>query len=86
MWEKQMMMKKMVSVVFRCLVKMKKKAEIKYIREMILALLILVILIYIFREQIGNVVQNLAGLTPKNDTIQNITKCINNPGLPECRV
>ena len=67
--------------------KMNNKGDINWQMVMlILAILFLVVLSFIFRDQIGNVVNNIVGLTPKNDTIMNLSKCINNPGLPECMV
>ncbi len=65
---------------------MDKRAELQFWMVMfILALLFLALMAWVFREQIGNVLQNIAGLTPKNETITNLSTCINNPGLPECQ-
>jgi hypothetical protein len=51
----------------------------------VLALLALAILAWIFRDQILTVVANLNIISPKNNTLTNLSNCINNPGLPECQ-
>jgi hypothetical protein len=52
----------------------------------ILAIVVLAVLVWIFRDQISLIVANMMHLTPSNESVQNLSKCINNPGLPECNV
>lgn len=62
-----------------------KKGEVNWvIVGMILALVVLIILVVIFREQIVGIVRNFNILTPKNETVTNISQCLTNPDAPGC--
>ena len=56
-----------------------------YIIAMILALIVLAIMAWIFRQQILQAVSNIGLLTPKNETLINISKCVTDPTLPGCQ-
>lgn len=65
--------------------KIHKKAEINwYVIGLILALVVLAIMIVVFRNQIGTTLRNIGLLTPKNETLVNITKCLTDPTAPGC--
>jgi hypothetical protein len=51
---------------------------------MILAIIVLVVIVIIFREQIGTIVKNLGFLTPNETAVKNVSECLNNPGAPGC--
>lgn len=62
-----------------------KKGEVNWvIIGMILALVVLVVLIVIFREQIGTVVKNFGILTPSEQNVTDISKCLTDPTAPGC--
>lgn len=63
-----------------------KKGDVNwYLIGMILALVVLAILIVVFRSQIMTAIKNITLLTPKNETLINISQCLTDPTLPGCK-